>query len=73
MDNAGERKLDVDDDRIELAAAFTLWVHDATRNRSMIGMSRYSVIRDDGVNEANCLTVKFCLALRARLGLRVSG
>ena len=40
LNNAGESELDVDDDRIELATAFTLRVHDATRNRSMIGMSR---------------------------------
>jgi len=39
----------------------------------MIRMSRHSVIRDEGVNEANCVTVKFCLALQVRLGLCVSG
>src|SRR5207245_635081 len=35
-----ESQLNIDDDRIELAAAVAWWIHDATRNRSMIKLSR---------------------------------
>jgi hypothetical protein len=56
LDNAGKRKFDVDNERIELAAAFILWVHDATRNRLVATMSR------------RLLVVQFCLTIRIHLG-----
>jgi hypothetical protein len=40
LDNADQRQLDVDNDGIELAAAFAWRIHDATRKRSMIKLSR---------------------------------
>jgi hypothetical protein len=49
LDNAGKRKFDVDNEGIELAAAFILWVHDATRNRLIATMSRHGV-------QCNCVS-----------------
>lgn len=43
LNNAGEREFDINDEHIELTAAFTLQTHDATRNRSMTRMSRHAV------------------------------
>ena len=40
LNNAGQREFDVDDERIQLAAAFTQRFHDATRNPLLAAMSR---------------------------------
>jgi hypothetical protein len=43
LNNAGERELNVDDERIELTTSFILRIHDATRNRLLATMSRRTV------------------------------
>ena len=39
LDDADERQFDINDNRIELAAALAWRIHDATGNRSLIKMS----------------------------------
>jgi hypothetical protein len=40
LDYANKGELDVNHDRVQFAAASTWRIHDATRNRSMIKLSR---------------------------------
>ena len=44
LDNADKSELDVNDERVQLPATFGRWIHDATRNRSVIDLSRMAAL-----------------------------
>ena len=74
LDYADKSKLDVNHNRVEFPAAFIWRIHDATRNRSTIKLSRRQETQRDHtgtgvfIHENPIRAVQFCLAVPAIAG-----